>query len=127
MRYPLGIDKSCDHIGQCNCDARLRDGTLMRLIMLALALCISCFGQIGKSAHFDAASIRPVNTVGMNHFFGGPGSSDPGHASYTGISLRDLICAVYTDSRSERVSGPSWLDSKYALTVTYQRNATMDQ
>ena len=99
----------------------------VRIAIVVLLSCISCVAQVAKPLRFEAAAIRPVNTVGMNHFCGGPGSSDPGRAVYSGISLRDLVSSVHTDGHSERVSGPSWLDSKYSLNLKYGSNATMDE
>jgi|SRR5579862_6992592 len=96
-----------------------------KCVYLALAA-VACFGQSTDFTHFEVATIKPVDQSVQMGFSGGPGSSDPGRVTYGRIGVRNLISEAY-GVRLGLISGPSWLDSQYAVTAKIPPGATRDQ
>jgi uncharacterized protein (TIGR03435 family) len=103
---------------------------MRRLVFSCCCFAISaipCFAQSEQGLHFDAASIKPASSNAPQTFTGGPGTQDPGRIVYTRISLKYLIATAYGTEFGERISGPSWLDSEYAVTATIPGGSTRKQ
>jgi uncharacterized protein (TIGR03435 family) len=84
------------------------------------------FGQT-----FDVATVKPSPPltgggirIGMN---GGPGTRDPGRASYTGVTLKMLMQNAY-GVKPYQISGPGWLDTeRYDIVASVPEGATKEQ
>lgn len=58
---------------------------------------------------------------------GGPGSADPGHITYTNLSLKNLLVNAY-DVKGYQISGPAWLDSeRFDVVAKVPQGATKEQ
>jgi uncharacterized protein (TIGR03435 family) len=58
---------------------------------------------------------------------GGPGSPDPGRATWTNMSLRNLVMQAY-NLRPYQLTGPQWLDSsRFEVTVKIPEGTTREQ
>ncbi|HVO97459.1 MAG TPA: TIGR03435 family protein [Bryobacteraceae bacterium] len=95
-------------------------------ILLALAFATFVYAQ-----EFEAASVKPAAPPTQGRFrvgsSGGPGSSDPGRVSYTGMSMKDLVAIAYEVKRTQ-VTGPDWIDSeRYDITATMAPTTTKAQ
>src|SRR6185312_13231979 len=99
----------------------------MRIVVLFLFFSVICLGQSAPALHFEAASIKPAPAGIPMSFSGGPGTSDPGRARFSRVSLEQLISTVYTGNHRERVTGPSSLQSEYTLNLKVPPGATSDQ
>jgi uncharacterized protein (TIGR03435 family) len=86
----------------------------MRAIAGAGLIFLASSGVFGQS--FEVASVKPVEPDFKKDFKrdfkSRPQTAiDPGRASYTGVTLRDLVMAAY-GVKSYQVSGPEWLNSR---------------
>jgi len=80
---------------------------------------------------FEVASVKvsPPLPPGVRvlSLGGGPGSTDPGRVTYTGVTLRVLIARAY-DVKEYQVEGPDWLDSeRYDVIATIPKGADKSQ
>jgi uncharacterized protein (TIGR03435 family) len=58
---------------------------------------------------------------------GGPGSTDPGRVTYSGVTLRTLIARAYS-VKEHQVEGPEWLDGeRYDVIATIPKGADKAQ
>jgi len=94
----------------------------MRFLVLIL------FAALLPAQEFEAATVKPwVQPTDGRFMFGtrgGPGSSDPGRFSSTGMSMRDLIATAYQVKRTQ-VVGPAWIDSeRYDVVATMAPTTT---
>jgi len=98
------------------------------------------FGQAGGDRlEFEVASIKPWAPpavggpgakaqgrvlVGMR---GGPGTSDPGQVTYSGLPLKLILTNAY-DVRPYQISGPEWLDTeRFDIVAKVPAGATREQ
>jgi len=63
----------------------------------------------GQSPQFEVASIKPADTQHLAPRAAGPGTSDPGHMFYTGVSLKDLVYQAY-QPMPYQLSVPGWME-----------------
>jgi uncharacterized protein (TIGR03435 family) len=102
-----------------------------RLAALATLWVAAAFSQTPAAPEFDAASVKPATPqadgrmmVGMR---GGPGTGDVGHATFTNMSLMNLITQAY-NVKEYQVTGPPWLGSeRYDLETTEPADTTKAQ
>jgi uncharacterized protein (TIGR03435 family) len=80
--------------------------------------------QDPNSVHFDVVSIKPVDHRVPLEYTGGPGSADPGRITYSRVSVRRLMADAYAKEYSDRIVGPSSLDSEYMVTATLPKGTT---
>jgi len=85
-----------------------------RLAALVL-LCSAAASSQTPVPEFDAASVKPAAPEGDGRMMvgmrGGPGTGDAGHATFTNMSLMNLITRAY-NMKEYQASGPSWLSSE---------------
>jgi uncharacterized protein (TIGR03435 family) len=113
----------------------------MRSALLAIGVFFLCFAaSFGQTAepklNFEVATIRPYiqpqpGPGGRGGIFigggGGPGTSDPGRITRSGVTLRDLMMNAY-DVKRYQVSGPSWTESdRYDIVAKVPAGATKEQ
>lgn len=90
---------------------------MFRTVMAALAVCVSlAWAQTeDRTLTFEVASVKPAAPQGPDRVMmgmrGGPGTADPGQATFSGLPLSRIIMTAY-DVKSYQVSGPSWLDTE---------------
>jgi uncharacterized protein (TIGR03435 family) len=108
-------------------------------MVLAALSCTAGYGQSAQDAkgadaklEFEVASIKhsapPANGLIRIGGRGGPGSSDPGRATYNFASLRDLLVAAYDVKRYQVSGGPDWLDSeRFDIVAKVPEGTTKDQ
>ncbi len=79
-----------------------------------------------EPSEFIVASLKPVSPDIPKRYSGGPGFE---RASWSRTSPRWLIRTAYPDylDHPERISGPSWLDSDYALEAKMPPGTTQIQ
>src|SRR6266446_4406926 len=101
---------------------------------LSVLFCTSSrvFGQVAEAPPtFEVASIKPappptggMMRVGMS---GGPGSPDPGRATFTNMSLKNILMRAY-EVKGYQISGPGWLDSeRFDIVAKVPQGATKEQ
>jgi uncharacterized protein (TIGR03435 family) len=85
------------------------------VVALAVFLCLGvAYTQIATPGpSFEAASVKPSPPAGAGRgpgrvVRGGPGSTDPGLATFTNIDLFSLMTMAY-DVKPYQISGPDWL------------------
>jgi uncharacterized protein (TIGR03435 family) len=96
-------------------------------VLFAAAVTVAAQTAPGAPA-FEVATIKP-STLGesFSRERGGPGTASPGQLEWTNVSLKELICRVYT-LREEQLSGPSWLVSaRFDVMAKLPTGATKDQ
>ncbi len=80
---------------------------------------------------FEVASVKPATPptdgrlmVGVR---GGPGTPDPGQATFSNVTQRILLAKAY-GVQDYQISGPGWLDSeRYEIAVKVPKGATKEQ
>lgn len=80
---------------------------------------------------FEVASVKPAEPqtpgrmmVGMR---GGPGTPDPGQATFSNVTQRVLLARAY-GVQDYQISGPGWLDSeRYDIVAKVPKGATKEQ
>lgn len=102
-----------------------------RLAAIAAFCANAAFSQTAKTPEFDAASVKPAAPQGDGRMMvgmrGGPGTGDVGHATFTNMSLMNLITKAY-DVKEYQVTGPSWLGAeRYDLETTEPADTTKEQ
>jgi uncharacterized protein (TIGR03435 family) len=79
---------------------------------------------------FEVASVKPADPKLAGRSFpisGGPGTSDPGLATFTNVTLKTVLTIAY-DVRGYQIAGPAWLDSeRYTITAKIPSGATREQ
>jgi uncharacterized protein (TIGR03435 family) len=70
----------------------------------------------GFAQTFEVASVKPSAPLEgggrrMIRMNGGPGTTDPGRITYTGVPLMLILTNAY-DVKNFQINGPSWLDSE---------------
>jgi uncharacterized protein (TIGR03435 family) len=89
-----------------------------RAFALTFFVVVTCGARASERLRFDVASVKPAPPGARISFQGGPGSADPGRASYTKATLIDLMTDAF-HVQPGQISGPAWLTSKYfAVTAT---------
>jgi uncharacterized protein (TIGR03435 family) len=88
-------------------------------------------GQAAAKLEFEAASAKPIPsspTYIPETKSGGPGTTDPGLITWSGVSLRDLLETAY-HVKSYQISGPAWLGccDRYAIVAKAPDGATKEQ
>ncbi len=96
--------------------------------VLALFLVIgSCVAQVSTGYRFEVASVKRVTADTPIRFSGGPGSADPGRASYSRATVLDLLIDALGVARRD-ISGPPWLESEYfSVTATMPPSTTVPE
>jgi uncharacterized protein (TIGR03435 family) len=91
------------------------------LILLGLAIAPGISGQ----PRFEVASIRPADS-GATRIHGGPGSSDPGLATFENVDLFSLATMAYGIKRHQ-LSAPDWMSTaRFNITARVPAGATTD-
>jgi uncharacterized protein (TIGR03435 family) len=80
---------------------------------------------------FEVASVKPAAPMQVGRMMsgsrGGPGTPDPGHLTYTNISLKNLVVNAF-GVKGYQVSGPGWLESeRFDITAKVPQGATKEQ
>ncbi|MGO9012389.1 MAG: TIGR03435 family protein [Bryobacteraceae bacterium] len=80
---------------------------------------------------FEVASVKPATplTPGrmMITMHGGPGTSDPGQATFSNVTQRMLLAKAY-GVQDYQISGPGWLDSeRYEIAAKVPKGTTEEQ
>ena len=66
---------------------------------------------------FEVASVKPMPQSSPQHpETGGPGTTDPGQITWSGVRLRWLLKTAH-DVELYQASGPAWLDSEHYMIV----------
>ena len=84
----------------------------------------------GDQMTFEVVSIKTAAPmpagkmmIGMR---GGPGTADPGHLTYTNVSVKSIVVNAF-GVKSYQVSGPDWMDSvRFDLVAKVPQGATKD-
>ena len=101
---------------------------------VCLVILASC-GAMAQSADeqltFEVASIKPAEPMVPGKMMmgsrGGPGSADPGHLTYSNLSLKNLLVNAY-GVKAYQISGPGWLDStRFDVVAKVPQGATKEQ
>jgi uncharacterized protein (TIGR03435 family) len=96
------------------------------LILAGLAIASAISGQ----PRFEVASIRPATPpapgAGTSRIHGGPGSSDPGLATFENVDLFSLTTMAY-GIRRHQLSAPDWLSTtRFDITARVPPGATTE-
>lgn len=80
---------------------------------------------------FEVASVKPAAppTPGRMQIMmrGGPGTSDPGQATFSNVTQRMLLAKAY-GVQDYQISGPGWLDSeRYEIVAKVPKGTTEEQ
>jgi len=94
---------------------------------------LACLGAAyGQGPQFEVASVKPSPPPLPGRFVqtvvrGGPGSSDPGRATFENVDLFSLIAMAY-DIQRYQLSGPEWLSAaRFDIAAKIPQGATRDQ
>lgn len=98
------------------------------LIIGALSVAFMQAQQISAPLQFEVASVKPMTQSAV--YFpptGGPGTSDPGQITWSGVPLRQLLMTAW-DVKRYQISGPAWLDSeRYTIVAKVPAGASKEQ
>jgi uncharacterized protein (TIGR03435 family) len=85
-------------------------------------------GQASEKLEFEVASVKPMPPSSPQFpETGGPGTTDPGQITWSGVPLKWLLKTAY-DVRLYQISGPAWLDSeRYMIVAKVPEGATKEQ
>jgi len=86
-------------------------------------------GQAAAKLEFEVASVKPMppSSPQFPAPTGGPGTTDPGQLTWSGVPLKWLLKTAY-DVRLYQISGPAWLDSEqYMIVAKVPEGATKEQ
>ncbi len=80
---------------------------------------------------FEVASVKAADLPGggpmMMGMRGGPGTSDPGQATFSNVTQRLLLAKAY-GVQDYQISGPGWLDTeRYQIVVKVPKGTTKEQ
>jgi len=83
---------------------------------------------MAAAPEFEVASVRPMPPSSPQHpETGGPGTTDPGQITWSGVRLKWLVKTAY-DVELYQISGPAWLDSEhYMIIAKVPEGATKEQ
>jgi uncharacterized protein (TIGR03435 family) len=104
---------------------------MKQLSVLIAGILVAPFLQAQQARaplQFEVASIKPV-PASAPYFpsTGGPGTSDPGQITWTGVPLKQLLMTAYAVKRYQ-ISGPAWLDSeRFTIVAKVPEGATEEQ
>jgi uncharacterized protein (TIGR03435 family) len=107
--------------------------------LLVAASCAAFAQTTGATPSFEVATIKPAvppvmgvgRGGGMTMAFrmgarGGPGTSDPGQITYTGMTVKRLLVAAY-GVKTYQVTGPTWIDTEqFDIVAKVPQGATKD-
>ncbi len=102
------------------------------IVCAALALLPAALAQTpADKPAFEVASVKPAPPPTPNLFMmgtrGGPGTSDPEHASFSNVTQRMLIAQAY-DVQDYQISSPGWLESeRYDIVAKVPKGTTKEQ
>jgi len=109
---------------------------LMRTTILGacLTLAASCSAMAqtaGEPLSFEVASIKPAAPMQPGRMMmgskGGPGSADPGHLTYTNLSVKNMLVNAF-GVKPYQISGPAWLDTeRFDVVAKVPQGATKEQ
>ena len=85
----------------------------------------------GATPVFEVASVKPAQPPTGGAFrsgvFGGPGKGDPGHISYSYMSLARLVMEAYGINASQ-LSGPDWInETRFDIVANIPPETTKEQ
>jgi uncharacterized protein (TIGR03435 family) len=108
--------------------------TVRRTIGPILAVLVCATAVHSQSAHpaFEVASVKPSPPPGAGRsparvVRGGPGSTDPGSATFTNIDLFSLVTMAY-GIKPYQIAGPDWLHAaRFDITAKIPAGATRPQ
>jgi uncharacterized protein (TIGR03435 family) len=85
----------------------------------------------GATPGFEVASVKPAQPPTGGAFrsgvFGGPGKGDPGHISYSYMSLARLVMEAYGINASQ-LSGPDWINTtRFDIVANIPPGTTKEQ
>jgi uncharacterized protein (TIGR03435 family) len=101
-------------------------------IFSAVLACSAVFAQQAAGPSFEVASVKPAPLPSgdrpiMVGSRGGPGTNDPGRATYNFVSLKMLLQSAY-GVKPYQISGPAWLDNeRYDVVAKVPEGATKEQ
>ena len=107
---------------------------LKAIIRIALAL-LSASAVLAQAIPdkltFEVASVKPAAPPTPGQFMvgvrGGPGTPDPGQATFSNVTQRLLLTKAY-GVQDYQISGPGWLDSeRYDIVAKVPKGATKEQ
>jgi uncharacterized protein (TIGR03435 family) len=122
---------------------KARGNFAMRAVNIRAALvfftaCAAAAQTTPATPSFEVATVKPAappsTTMAMGGMKiamrmgtrGGPGTSDPGQITYSGMSMKSLLVAAY-GVKTYQVSGPSWMDSeRFDIVAKVPPGATKD-
>ncbi len=84
---------------------------------------------LGQQPSFEVASIKPAAPPGKGGYVvhGGPGSTDPGLATFANIDLFSLVAMAY-GIQHHQLLGPDWLTAtRFDIMARVPQEATQDQ
>jgi len=90
---------------------------------------LACVLALGQS--FEVASVKPAGppAVGQKFKSGGPGTSEPGRVTFTGVPLSSLLAEAY-DVWQDQVIGPAWISewrNSFTIAATMPPSTTVEQ
>jgi len=106
----------------------------MRNLIAGIGLAVLAAGAFAQTSQsqltFEVASVKPAAppTDGrlMVMMRGGPGSPDPGQATFSNFTQRMLLVKAY-GVQDYQISGPGWLDTeRYEIVVKVPKGATKE-
>jgi hypothetical protein len=111
----------------------MREAGTAMLIVLSLLATDAVHGQSQSQPRpeFEVASVKPLppSSPMFPAPTGGPGTSDPGHITWSGTTLKWMLKTAY-DVRLYQISGPEWIDSNqymYTIAAKLPEGATREQ
>jgi uncharacterized protein (TIGR03435 family) len=91
---------------------------LASIVLIASSAC--CLHA--QTPEFDAASVKPSKAAGERKSL----NSDAGRITYTNVTLRDCLMAVY-DAKDYQISGPDWIRTdRYDIVATAAGPVSVD-
>jgi uncharacterized protein (TIGR03435 family) len=102
-----------------------------RIVLALLPACAVLAQTAPDKPAFEVASIKPAVPQPPGRFWtggrGGPGSADPGQATFMNVTQRFLLSKAY-GVQDYQISGPGWLDSEhYDIVAKVPKGATKEQ
>ncbi len=105
-------------------------GPIMGIVLTALVCCEVAIGQSWDTRReFEVASVKPAPPYHGEDTAprGGPGSRDPGLATYPRIWLPNLLAQAY-GVRNDQVSGPDWVHTEaYSIVAKIPPHTTTQE
>ncbi|MGO9231634.1 MAG: TIGR03435 family protein [Bryobacteraceae bacterium] len=107
----------------------------MRRIVFRIALALLPAAALAQTPAdkpvFEVASVKPAPPPTPGMFMvgthGGPGTSDPEHATFSNVTQRMLLAQAY-DVQDYQISGPSWLESeRYDIVAKVPKGTTKER